>query len=396
MKIALVVPSLEPGGVEMVLFRLAGYLRGQGHEVTFVATAAAGRWWQRLADLQFPGVRLDAAESFNPVTHAWKVGKWLARQSFDAILLNHTRLAQAALGFLPESAVVLSVVHNDAESVYEVGCANAEAWNAAVGVGPKVCEGIKRRRPGRPIKEILSGVDLPPAEAWERRAQLRGPVKLLYVGRLAHAQKGVLLLPPIVKGCVERGVDASLTIAGDGGDLPRLRQAMVEAGVAERITWRGLLPPEEIYAVMLTHHLLLLPSYYEGFPIVPLEAQACGCVPVASRLRGITDRAIQDGRTGLLVEPGQAAGFVEGVVRLAADAAWWARLSRAGHDWIAKELSVESMGRAYLQLIADTQQGLYPLPRPRGKGFPLDWSLFTWRDHVPNFLRRLKPRQERN
>jgi glycosyltransferase involved in cell wall biosynthesis len=136
-------------------------------------------------------------------------------------------------------------------------------------------------------------------------------------------------------------------------------------------------------------HVLLMPSLFEGMPIALLEGLACGCVPVVSRLPGITDVALEHGETGLLVNTGDIAGYADAIATLVRNPTQWTRMSSAARERARQSFSVEAMGSSYLRLIRDAREGHYPLPRPRREGLPIDLSLFTWQDFVPGPLRRL-------
>ena len=74
---------------------------------------------------------------------------------------------------------------------------------------------------------------------------------------------------------------------------------------------------------------LLYPSRYEGFGLPPLEAMACGCPVVATRVGAIPEYAVDHGNA-LLVEPGDVAGMAERLEHLLRDAALSQRLSEGG------------------------------------------------------------------
>jgi glycosyltransferase involved in cell wall biosynthesis len=201
-----------------------------------------------------------------------------------------------------------------------------------------------------------------------------------------------LWLPDIYRACLDRGVDASLTIVGDGPDSRDLQRKLTEYGLGNRTRYLKGLTPEQVYELLLDAHILLLPSQYEGLPIALLESQACGCVPIASRLPGITDAAVEDGATGILVEMGNVSGFADAVASLHGDPARWSRMSSAAHERVSRSFSVEAMGRSYWQLISEALTGRYPLPRPRSHRRLIDLSPFSWRDFLPHQLRRLGSR----
>jgi glycosyltransferase involved in cell wall biosynthesis len=378
--------------MEAVLLRLGQYLRQQGCVVEVITTIERGEWFGRWSEVQ---IKADHVSGYNPsglltpLLHSRRVSSKLADGRYDIVFLNHARHAQASLASLPENVVVIPILHNDVDEIYDVGCGNPDAWNVVVGVSPKVAATARRRVPHRPVTQISSGVDLPNAALWQRRRTFGRSIDLIFVGRLEHAQKGVLWLPDIYQACLDRGIDATLTIVGDGPDSGELHRRLSDHGLQDRTRHLKGLKPEEVYSVLVDAHIVLMPSRHEGLPIVLLEAQACGCVPIASRLPGITDAAVEDGETGLLVELGDVSGFATAVASLHSDPARWLQMSKAGHDRVSQGFSVETMGGSYLQLAHDALNGHYPLPRPRKDQRPLDLSVFSWRDFLPHQLRRL-------
>jgi glycosyltransferase involved in cell wall biosynthesis len=383
------------GGMEAVLLRLGRYLRKQGCHVEVITTVEPGEWFGRLAEVGIRGSHV-AGDSgsgiMTTVQHTRRVCARLSSGHYDVIFLNHSRHAQAGLGGLPDHAVVVPVLHNDTEEIYRVGLANSEAWNMAVAVSPKVADTARRRAPRRPILQILSGVDLPDQTLLAQRAGLEPPIRLVFIGRLEHAQKGILWLPDIYRACLDQGIDAALTIVGDGPDAGRLQHRLAEYSLAHRTQLHKQSTPEEVYRLLSRSHVLLMPSRFEGLPIALLESMACGCVPIVSHLPGITDVAVNHGQTGILVPEGNVAGFADAIASLAGDSIRWSTMSEAARERAHREFSVQAMGSNYLRLIADARGGHYPLPRPRKQQLPVDLSLFNWRDFLPGRLRRLGSR----
>ncbi len=81
-------------------------------------------------------------------------------------------------------------------------------------------------------------------------------------------------------------------------------------------------------ALLTNYHVLAFPSLSEGAALTPVEAMACGLVPVVSAAPGAHE-AVTDGVSGLITPAGDAAALATAVIRLLRDAAWW-RALRAG------------------------------------------------------------------
>ena len=391
-RIAFVTYAMHCGGMETVLLRLGRYLQQQGCPVEVLTTVEPGEWFGRWSELHIPAQHVSPPPENSllaPLRHGRRVISKLIEGNFDVVFLHHSVHAQAAMARLPDNVIVIPVLHNDEESIYQVGCGNSDAWNVVVAVSPRVAATARQRVPGRPVIEISSGVELPTTSALKRRQSLGRRLELIFVGRIEHGQKGVLWLPDILKACREQGIDAGLTIIGHGPDEARLRQTLADYGVAKEVQHLKGLTPAQVYTRLLDAHILLMPSRYEGLPIALLESQACGCVPVASWLRGITDRVVIQGETGMLVEPASAPAFIDAIGTLYHDPALWTRMSDAGRARIEAHFSVQTMGENYLRLIDDAMNGGYPLPRKRRYQPVAALRSIPLREFLPPWLRRL-------
>jgi len=131
---------------------------------------------------------------------------------------------------------------------------------------------------------------------------------LLFVGKFAAA-KG---LPWLLDACEQRwrdGHEFTLHIAGDGAgeEAEELRRRMQR--LAPQVVMHGRLTQPELGALMKTMAALVLPSFYEGLPLVLAEARACGCRLVSTALPGVVGRlAPAIGDDLILVEPPRLEG----------------------------------------------------------------------------------------
>ena len=389
MKIALFAGGLWIGGGTTLVFDLGGFLRQAGHDVV-VVTCERGEWWPRLAELGLPGVRLAPGRWESAAHHARRLAALFAEQQFDVLLLNNgigVRPAQLGIHLLPDRIAVVPVLHNDLPRVYAHAALNAAAWNVAVAGSPKVQRVAAELLPHKHVLHIPYGVAIPPEAELQRRAGWSLPLRLLFVGGLRDHQKGIFRLPSIVAACNQHGIPVRLTVIGDGEDRDRLENLFARQSMAGQVEMHGHQSLAAVYQAMQAHHVLLLPSNYEGFPLVPLEAQANGCVPILSRLPGITDSSVEDGETGLLAERNDVDGYTA-LIESLLDAARWQALSQAGIERARARFSIAAMGTQYQLLIQDLAQGKYPLAASRHT-LP---GPFTWRDHLPQPVRDLKTR----
>jgi len=112
------------------------------------------------------------------------------------------------------------------------------------------------------------------------------PPALLYIGKISPA-KGLTFLLDAFERLGSKHPTLSLHIAGDGSgpEAEGLRRRMVE--MSPRVVLHGQLPQTELAALMRRSTVCILPSFYEGLPLVLVEALACGCRLVATELPGI-------------------------------------------------------------------------------------------------------------
>lgn len=143
-----------------------------------------------------------------------------------------------------------------------------------------------------------------------------GPRRLLSVGRLDREKNPELLTEVLA---LLRGRDSAWTleVIGEGPAQPSVVRRATELGVADAVHFRGYVPAgEALWTHYRQSHAFLHVSLTEGVPSVIFEAQAAGTPVVASDVGGV-GAAVEHGRTGLLVPPGDARAAAEALGRLA-------------------------------------------------------------------------------
>jgi glycosyltransferase involved in cell wall biosynthesis len=183
-------------------------------------------------------------------------------------------------------------------------------------------------------------------------------VVLLFVGRLTR-DKGVLDLARAFAALADDLPDVRLVLVGP--DEQQMRPAM--CAVCRRHLARMhfiefTAAPEE---VMAAADVICLPSFREGFGSVLIEAASVGVPAVASRIYGIVD-AVVDHTTGLLHEPGDVAGLLAHLRRLARDPALRRALGDAARARVVREFPERRLVSAQLEVYARLIDGRPPVP----------------------------------
>jgi glycosyltransferase involved in cell wall biosynthesis len=159
------------------------------------------------------------------------------------------------------------------------------------------------------IKVIDNGVD---SELVTKVHRDREIYDACFVGRF-HPQKGFLDIPDVWREIHKFDMNAKLAIVGRGDHASedKLRRKIRSYGLDANISVLGYLPEEEKIGVMKSSKIFLFPSYYEAFPIVVIEALACGLqvvgydLPCLRRLKG-SIVTVPIGRTEALAEAVQS------------------------------------------------------------------------------------------
>jgi D-inositol-3-phosphate glycosyltransferase len=163
---------------------------------------------------------------------------------------------------------------------------------------------------------------------------------LLYVGRIAPI-KGLVTLLDAVARLRDLGRSVRLLVVGGDTDEPiapheaYVRGRTCALGLCNAVTFLGAQPQAVLRDYYVAADVVVMPSYYESFGMVALEAMACGRPVIASRVGGLAS-TVRDGITGFLVPDGNADMLAQRLDRALADPALRARLGAAGVEWAAE------------------------------------------------------------
>jgi len=180
---------------------------------------------------------------------------------------------------------------------------------------------------------VYHGLDLAEWPAPPDRGGRSGPVEIVSVGR-AVEKKG---FPDLIAALAKLPSDWRLTHIGGGPLLSEMKEQATAAGIADRILWRGQQPKAKVLEAYRQADIFALASRIaadgdrDGLPNVLMEAQSQALACVATRVSAIPE-LIEDGTTGLLVEPGDVDGLARALARLIADAAFRRTLGAAGYN----------------------------------------------------------------
>jgi D-inositol-3-phosphate glycosyltransferase len=202
------------------------------------------------------------------------------------------------------------------------------------------------------ISVVPCGVDLElfrPVAQDEAKQVLGLPPErcvILFVGRIEPLKGIDTLLRAIARLAPEmpcwQDELAVIIIGGAGGsgieqvnaELERLAQLRAELGIEDLVTFQGAKDQDTLVYYYSAAELVVMPSHYESFGMVALEAMACGTPVVASKVGGLAFN-VQDGHTGFLVPHGDDRALAEKVRLLLKEKDLRHKLGKQATEWAA-------------------------------------------------------------
>ena len=220
-----------------------------------------------------------------------------------------------------------------------------------------------------PITVIRNGIDLT-TWSFRERAPRSGPPKLLFVGRLEYekgVQDAIAALPRIRRS----HPGTTLSIAGEGTQFTWLYQQARIHRVARAVNFLGNLDHIELLGWLHGADAIVLPSRYEPFGIIALEAAASGTPLVASTAGGLGE-AVVDGETGMSFQPGDVTGLTSAVREVLDDPAGAQQRAVAARDRLTADFDWHKVAEETVHVYAGAKRRVrHPLARPEIPERPL-------------------------
>lgn len=349
-QIVVIAPQTPPyGGMALQAEKLVRLLRQEGHPVVFLAS-----------NLPFPNGLgfVNRLRGLRPFVRAIVIAKRL-RVELRRAQVVHVLAASWLYFFLVVAPAVLLARLSGKRVIinYRSGegpeffrsygwlAAPVFRWASQVTAPSRFLAETIRKRFELPVKIVPNIVDL---TAFSYRQRSRYEPKLL-VTRHLEKMYGVDSVVRAFGYIQKRFPEASLEIAGTGSEETRLRELVAESDL-RNVHFRGQVPHADLPALYDRSDILLNGSHVDNFPGSLVEASAAGLAVVSSNAGGIP-AMYENGRTAILVEPGDWQGLAEGVEALIDDPSLGQRLTSAAFhlcrqcEWDnVRELLYESYG----------------------------------------------------
>lgn len=177
-----------------------------------------------------------------------------------------------------------------------------------------------------------------------------GQTLLLYVGPIIYS-KGILVLIRALPSILAHHPNIKLLVVGENGN--KLQPLAFELGAEHAIDFLGYVSDDERDGLYQIVDAVIIPSLYEPFGIVALEAMAFGANVIASNVGGLGE-VIKHMQTGLLVQPGSSASIAAAVDTLLADPQAARQWRRQALDAVNQNYRWEAIAKQTIQLYKRT------------------------------------------
>jgi glycosyltransferase involved in cell wall biosynthesis len=228
---------------------------------------------------------------------------------------------------------------------------------------------LQRRGISTAVIEVPNGFETADVPSYGSLQWPDRPPEIFFFGRLSIYHKGIDLLIDAFSGLAPQDW-GKLVIQGPNlGETPRLERQVQRQGVADRVTF--LAPDYQTGAarLMAQHDIVCMPSRFEGFGFVALEAMLAGRVVLVSAESGIAPH-VQASGCGLAVPP-QVGAIRDGLQLLQSRRAHWREMGLQGRQYALQHLAWRTVAA---RALVDYQALMGQVPARRAAPLPMtEW-----------------------
>jgi L-malate glycosyltransferase len=204
------------------------------------------------------------------------------------------------------------------------------------------------------VPNIVADIFQPPSAAAPGRCA--GEIEILFVGSIRGYRKGLDVLLPAIRAYSDMpgARRCRLSVIGEGGKRAEYEDLARRLGLQNQVAFLGKRSREDVALAMAACDLFVLPSRYETFGVVYVEAMACG-KPVIACSGGPAEEIIPSW-AGELVQPGDHMGLARAIHRVTSNLDGFdrARISEYAKKRFGAEALVSALSEVYERAIAST------------------------------------------
>jgi glycosyltransferase involved in cell wall biosynthesis len=361
-KLMQVTHDIDFGGLQQVVVNLCKFIDKELFDVSVLCLRNMGAYLYELSRI---GVRVhklsDRPDTAVNYFSFLEVAKIFRREKIDII---HTHNTHPLIDGVMASCLskVKTIVHTDharqfpdkKRYMFAEMCSSLLVYKV-VGVSDHTVNSLRKyeKIPSKKLCTILNGIDgckyVFKIDKIKKRHELgiknNGPIIGLCV-RITE-QKGIEYLLQAMIDIIRVYPQISLVIGGDGVLLYRLKEMAKRLGIDQNVFFIGF--RLDIPDLLKLFDLYVLPSLWEGLPMVLLEAMAAGCPIVATNVGG-NHQAVVNKYNGILVEPRNPRSLADAILFLLSQPETRKAYANNGQMLFKKFFSAEVMAKRYENL----------------------------------------------
>lgn len=303
MKLDILIPIGEKGGVENVINMVAPYLQEKGIEVRVVQLIWEGVPWVAEGVPFYPLMKgLDGHTLLEMIE---QYAAFLQKTEMPDVILatawpSMCDVARRVVDYLEIDTLIISWMHTQMKFYMDAGYGSWEYLvmaDAHFAISREIYEDILENLPDAQVEYAYNPVDFEKCVYFEKQKQENQPKKrrrLYSIGRVDEVKRQDLMIY-----AVAASEEWDLYIIGDDGNSygKKMKQIAKQLNVEDRVHWFGW--QENPWEIVEEADAVVLASEHEGYPLAAIEAQANGLPVISTPTSGITD-LISAGENGYI------------------------------------------------------------------------------------------------
>lgn len=351
--------TISWGGGEKWHFDIASRLADQGKSILLV-TNRQSELFQRVKRVSLPYYRISISNlSFLNVFKIIKLVSFFRRQRIKTVIINLSADLKIA-GISAKLAGVKNIIYRRGSAIpISNNLLNRYLFKHIVSCVIANSEETKRTIlsnnpllfPKKKINVIYNGIHLNGPDQFQPNLIYQHSEREIIIGNAGRLvkQKGQKYLIDMASILKKKNLNFKILIAGEGRLEQQLKQMAIEAGVENEIVFLGFV--DNVKAFMETIDIFVLPSLWEGFGYVLIEAMAC-MKPVVAFDISSNPEIIVDNETGFLVKNMDILAFSSKVELLISNASLRERFGKEGRKRVEEIFEINQTQKRVEQLLA--------------------------------------------
>lgn len=258
----------------------------------------------------------------------------------------------------PDIRVVVSV-HSITPSALKIATAYKERVSSFIAISWEVEKILLKKLPKKNHKKISLITNALDINKYPIKKFIDNDIiNIVFFGRIEDYTKGCDKIPAIAKILKEKGLKFKWDFYGyfHWGYENRFYELNKKYDVEDVISYKGCLQPDEINGTISKYDIMVMPSNHEGFGLALIEAMSIGLTCVASNIKDVTNRILENRKEGFLCNKNDINDFAECIYNAATNFELRISIGKAAHKKINENFTLDIQGKKYKNLFKEILQ----------------------------------------